>query len=39
MTSARLVVAVVALLVGLWGPQQPPRSAIPRQAPNEWPGP
>jgi hypothetical protein len=39
MTSARLLLAVVALLAGLWGPQQPPGPAIPTRAADAWPGP
>jgi hypothetical protein len=39
MARARILVAVVALLVGLWGPQQPPGPAAPIRAADAWPGP
>lgn len=39
MLRTRLLVAVVALLVGLWGPQSPPMPGIPTRAPDTWPGP
>jgi hypothetical protein len=38
MARARLVMAVVALQVGLWGPQQPPEPANPTRAAEAWPG-
>ena len=43
MPRTHLLLAVVALLVGLWGPQQPPGPAapaiIPTRPADAWPGP
>lgn len=39
MPSTRLLLAVVALLIGLWGPQQPPGPTTPHRPADAWPGP